>query len=390
MKKSKKNIYISQLIYKDLRSELGAEERNVLESWLLEDRNREFYLKLKNSDHLYTDLTQLQYIDTERSFASFTRKKRHLQRRIVARYLLGLVAIMIVGLFITSLFTMDLIVTDHSVTSSIITGQEEASAVLTTSDGKILYFRDTLTQLSIADIGKEQFMDTIQEMERRMEGQKLKGNQSNNYNWLTTSHQGNLTIVLDDGTKVSVNACSKFRYPDQFSDTERRVFLEGEAYFEVSRDEFRPFIVETQVADVSVLGTNFNINSVDSNCVTTLVSGSVCVHNHDTDSMFIQPGQQAVVDCHRKISIQDVNVNRFIAWKDNKFAFEETSLKEIVAYLARWYDIDYSFVDSELEKLTFTTTIKRYPTIDQVLNLLSMTSDFNYLHIDDKTIQIIR
>jgi len=175
---------------------------------------------------------------------------------------------------------------------------------------------------------------------------------------LTTPKGGTYQIKLSDGTKVWLNAASTLRYPNRFSDDERVVELEGEAYFNVRREtpDIRhqtpapalsatsgvPFKVITNGQTVEVLGTEFNISAYpgEDETKTTLVEGSVRVSNLLSQaSNLLRPGEQAVVS-GSTMEISQVNVAPYTAWKDGFFYFDNVLPREAIAQIARWYDLD--------------------------------------------------
>lgn len=159
------------------------------------------------------------------------------------------------------------------------------------------------------------------------------------YNTLSTPNGGQYRLVLDDGTKVWLNAASSLRFPALFSGSERRVFLTGEAYFEVTHNAKRPFIVSVGNTEIQDLGTEFNINAYkdEPSMNITLVNGLAAVKTKD-ESVTLQPGKAAVI---RGSNTEVVNADITIAtaWKQGVFQFNETDMKTVMRQLARWYNI---------------------------------------------------
>src|SRR5690606_7869671 len=138
------------------------------------------------------------------------------------------------------------------------------------------------------------------------------------YNTLVVPKASFFRMVLADGTKVWVNAMSKLRFPVVFSDDERRVFLEGEAYFEVAHEEDRPFFVDVNAdRSVKVLGTHFNVNTYHNRLDTTLAEGEVEVFAGNESSV-LNPGQVACV-AHDEVTVRNADLKRDLAWKNGEF-----------------------------------------------------------------------
>lgn len=197
-----------------------------------------------------------------------------------------------------------------------------------------------------------------------------------------------VTITLSDGTRIWLNAESSITYPTSFIKGERKIELNGEAYLEVARNEKMPFIVNVRNrAEVKVLGTEFNIKAYDDEpeIRTTLVKGLVQVakitgdNSTKTTQFFkLQPGQQASLDQNGLISVSEVDIKEFIAWKDNMFSFNDADLELIMKSLARWYDVEVTYENSNLKSLTFGALISRRSNISAILELMRMTGTVDF------------
>ena len=172
-------------------------------------------------------------------------------------------------------------------------------------------------------------------------------------------------LVLSDGTRVWMNARSRLVYPVAFGDT-REVELEGEAYFEVTRDENRPFIVHAGQVAVKVLGTEFNVNTCRKQKVqTVLVKGSV------------RPGELAET-VGTQIRVTQVNVRKYTAWREGVFYFEEAELEEIMTELADWYCVQAVFTDQTVRTRKFSGVLERSETIENVLKKIERTTSVHF------------
>ena len=192
------------------------------------------------------------------------------------------------------------------------------------------------------------------------------------YNTLTTPRGGQYTIILPDGSQVWLNAASSIRYPTFFSDSERRVELTGEAYFEIAHNAKKPFKVTSNGLEVKVLGTHFNINSYkeEKSINTTLIEGSIIVSKGDAN-VILKSGDQAQIGNSDKITVIDnVNVDNILAWKNGYFSFDKSDLKLIGRQISRWYDVDISF-EGESPKRVFSGKINRNSNISDVLKILN-------------------
>ena len=159
-------------------------------------------------------------------------------------------------------------------------------------------------------------------------------------------------IVLPDGSQVCLSARSRLIFPQRFLIGQpREVRLVGEGYFEVARDEQRPFIVHSGNVSTRVLGTQFNIRCFEGEapCI-TLVSGSVKVSspNSPGNDVILTPGQQATLSAQAAVfNITSANLDETRAWKEGLFCFEKTTLKDVLIEIARWYNLNVKFEDDE-------------------------------------------
>ena len=191
------------------------------------------------------------------------------------------------------------------------------------------------------------------------------------YNRLVIPRGGEYKIVLADGSQVWINSQSVLEFPACFVGKERRVRLQGEAYFEVSKNVERPFIVDMGNKEIRVLGTSFNVNDYDGKFVTTLVSGKVQVFVNDKDYVLTSSMQVRVEG--DDVFVEEVDVREFTAWKDGLFVFKKQKLREVMDILSRWYDVDVFYQNLELQNLHFTGTIQRHSEISGILKFLEKT-----------------
>ncbi|WP_146113686.1 FecR family protein [Sphingobacterium gobiense] len=190
---------------------------------------------------------------------------------------------------------------------------------------------------------------------------------------LSTPNGGTYRVTLDDGSIVWLNAASKLVYPAKFSQHERKVEIEGEAYFEIQKDAKRPFRVTTGDQTVEVLGTSFNINAYPNERFvrTTLVEGKVKVGHKDelSSSIYLRPGQQSILKNGGDISVREANLMEQVGWKEGLFYFDETALADAMLQLGRWYDIEIRY-DGDVSRTYFYGQIPRSKSLKSVLNIL--------------------
>lgn len=165
---------------------------------------------------------------------------------------------------------------------------------------------------------------------------------------LSTPRGKTFEVVLGDGSKIWLNADSRLEYPSRFVGDRRVVKLYGEAYFQISKDEKRPFIVETDGLQTIVLGTEFNVrNYKKESSHVTLIEGSVKVNNTANEySVVLSPGENARIMEDGSLGVQKVDVDTYIYWRDGYFYFDNRTFADIMQDIGRWYNVNVVFDDA--------------------------------------------
>lgn len=190
---------------------------------------------------------------------------------------------------------------------------------------------------------------------------------------LTIPRGESFKVVLCDGTEVWLNANSNFVYPTAFIGNERIVTLEGEAYFKVTKDPKRPFIVKTKNIQTRVLGTEFNIRSYspeDTHVV--LINGKVEVSNTKGGSYTrLYPGEDAHLQSDGNFILTEVDLDSYVYWKDGYFYFDDVTLKDIMQNLGRWYNVNIEFRNKEAMEYKMHFISDRTKDLDHTISLLN-------------------
>ena len=192
-------------------------------------------------------------------------------------------------------------------------------------------------------------------------------------------------LQLPDGSKAWLNSGSKLSYLSTFSDTLRDVMLEGEAFFEVTKDEAKPFIVRTPYFEATVLGTSFSVQAYEGQAPkTSLVEGLVRVST-GRESKLIHPGEQAVVT-GEELVLRPFDYNRAVGWKDGILYFDKDSLGSVFQKLEKWYDVKITPASAGLPSARYSGFHKD-ESLERVLEQMSYSVNFNY-SIEDKDVKI--
>ena len=178
-------------------------------------------------------------------------------------------------------------------------------------------------------------------------------------------------LILCDGTEVWLNANSKLVYPTAFIEKERTVFLEGEAYFKVTKDA-KPFIVKTDYLQTKVLGTEFNVKSYTAeDSHVTLISGKVQVRSHDARFVDLEPGKDAMLLSDGLFEVKEVNSEAYTYWKDGYFYFDELPLADIMKSIGRWYNVNVTFRNKEAMAYRIHFMSNRQSGIEETIRLMN-------------------
>jgi hypothetical protein len=207
------------------------------------------------------------------------------------------------------------------------------------------------------------------------------------YNTLNIPRGGKFQLVLADGSKVWMNSASSIRFPTTFTGKERRLILNGEAYFEVAKNKAKPFIVETNGMEVKVLGTHFNVSAYhdEESIKTTLVEGSVQVSKGNHKAL-LSPGKQSTLNKSAgTIQVAEANLQEALAWKNELFVFKNADIKAVMRQLSRWYDMDVVYKGDANTRLN--GMISRNTNLLGVIKLLQISGGAKF-KIDGKLITV--
>lgn len=226
------------------------------------------------------------------------------------------------------------------------------------------------------------------------------------WNTIEAPYGSRARLTLADGTKVWLNAGSQLRYPSKFAQQHRKVFLTGEAFFDVSKHATKQFIVSTSHLDIKVLGTTFNVKAYsDENTIqTTLVEGSVIIEERNTSGLkknitALKPSETAIYhikdnnpaatlksrekleqENHPKQNLEvisRINPVVYVSWKDNKWLINGEPLSSLAVKLERRYNVSITISSRELQDYRFSGIIKD-ETLDQVLNVIKLSAPISY------------
>ena len=207
--------------------------------------------------------------------------------------------------------------------------------------------------------------------------------QEPNFKIFATKKGERATVHLADGSRVILNADSRLTVPGNFRDGDRSVQFEGQGYFDVASIEERPFIVQTTLADVRVLGTEFDVDAHAEAAQMQVVvkTGEVSVrsnHLDEAESIILRPRDLGIVlQAGGQLVRRNIDVDRYIAWREGRLVFENASFKEVAKMLERWYDLSVQLQNPSENVDGLTATFEDEP-VDEVLNVIAAALNLNY------------
>jgi ferric-dicitrate binding protein FerR (iron transport regulator) len=378
-----------QLIVKNLNGTISEEEVKLFNEWLRKSkRNKELYSRLQALCNKGVDVSDLEILDSEAAWSNVVQKyesSRNTKHRLfIFKPILRYAAIFI------GLIALGYGCYEYTMSNNQTLEQDSDVITLQLDNGeiRILSTDDThaITDAQGNVLGKKEG-SKLDYKDTKAEGKLV-------YNTLTIPYGKRFEIALSDGTTVHLNAGSSLRYPVKFiNGKKRQVFLEGEAFFDVSEDKEHPFIVSAPGMDVTVLGTEFNVTAYpeDTFINTVLVEGSVGLSNTNDEQsntfVRLEPGYKAEWKISSgKAKVEQVDTEMYTSWISGRLMLKNLSFENIIKKLERHYNVKMENNFTELNSQVFTASFD-VETIDEVLGTFSENKKFNF-EINNNTVTI--
>jgi ferric-dicitrate binding protein FerR (iron transport regulator) len=371
---------IGRLITRYLRGELDAAGEEALREWR-DDGNEELFRWLVDAARAGENLRRFVYTDEEQEREWQAIRRRVARRESIARRRrVASVAAAVVVLLVVAGGIGYHVTTRHAPVSPVVeSARASHSPVLLLPGGERV------------DLGKEGTASTLARVHPGLTasdgsltysdaGEGAAGNHT-----LKVPRGGEYVLILPDNTTVYLNAESELTYPVAFPAAPREVYLTGEAYFSVRRDESRPFIVHAGPARVEVLGTTFGVRAYDDEPTVQAVleSGSVRFHAGDR-ALLLSPNTRALYDKdNAALELLPAVPARYLGWKEGRFVYDNAPLEEILRDMSRWYPVDIVFLREAARVLPFSLNIKRHGDVRDVLELLEETRTARFEYRDN-------
>ncbi|MCI7391405.1 FecR family protein [Butyricimonas virosa] len=378
---------IVRLLQLYLLGDITEEERQELEDWCEEaPRNRKLFEQICQEDLFSKERYVYEKIHDTKAFSVFEKRVRKVSSRSIGNWWKYAAVLLFPILVVGSWKLMHETEQVSIVASSVAPIQPGCSqAVLVLDDGRKVFLKEEEEGV----ISEDKEITVTGEKDRLVytssEGKNV---DEIRFNELEVPRGGEYKVRLADGTLVYLNSATRMKYPVKFDEKERKVYLSGEAYFEVAKDPERPFFVEMEGVEVRVYGTSFNVNTHQKgNIQTVLVKGSIGVKvlSSGMESV-IRPGQMAEFkQGNTKVDVKDVNVAVYTDWKDGIFRFENQRLEDILAVLSNWYDMNVFYQTVSVKELHFSGYMERYKDVSVILEAITLSTGVTF-SIQGKTI----
>ena len=380
---------IGHLLQKYFSGTIMPDEQRLLDSWMKEkEEHKQLFERLRKDTRFAEEYGIFREVDTTRAWETF-RVKNGLRRQRRMTTWIKYVAVIALPLLVAGVWLL------------YPRGGEQSIPVA--QNTKIVK-REVSPVLEVVGGGKvilEKEKDKMIEAGRGVDVQQSSGmlvysdsvvSEYVDTNVLRIPKGGEFKLQLADGTRVYLNSATDLRYPVAFTGPERRVYLKGEAYFEVAKDVEHPFIVVTDDVQVRVYGTSFNVNTLGADGVrTVLVEGKVGIRGQDLDREYVlKPNELAFYDRNsRDMKIETVDPDLYTLWRKGIFVFERETLENIMNTLSLWYDMEVFFQSESAKQLHFSGHMKRYEQIEDILHAITDATGVVFT-INDRTVCVSR
>ena len=367
---------INSIIHDQLLGQLSEEEEKRLQIWIESSlENKKNYESLMQDTDLSERYRQFATVDEEQAWKEFQEKHfqvRGIHRRMLWRYAAIFMIPIIIGAAIwvgmwRNADTVPVRVQDDQLAMirSEKMGKQKATLVLVGGQ-----------EIELKSASHQSLQDST--ILPKLSPEAMEETQSENgdvtatdNNKLVTYDDSEFWLTFEDGTKVHLNYNTTLKYPSHFSAASRTVYLDGEAYFQIAKDD-RPFRVITANGIVKQYGTSFNVNThVAGVTKVVLVEGAISVFPNQGDEHKIHPGELAVLNgATQDVQICKVDIEPYIAWNSGRFVFDNCSLETLMEVISRWYDKKIMFEDEDIKTIRFTGDLDRYGSIIPILKAI--------------------
>ncbi|WP_108868262.1 FecR family protein [Aquimarina aquimarini] len=376
---------IEFLINQYVKGEISYEEKEDLWNWVNQNEDNLNYFRkylIENDSLIVTDFdSELAYQKFKNTIKARGKKKNNVRR--LYKYAAVFIVLLSVGYFMKEGFFMRKRIVEPSIVRLVDKELTNKKVEIRLADGsvkKIESHQDKEITNGLGDIVAVKNGDIID----------FSLNKNSNtvelvYNEVSIPNGETFKIKLSDGTLVWLNAGSKLRFPQRFIETshQRLVYLEGEAFFDVTKNKNKPFIVHADQVDIKVLGTRFNISSytTDTTIKTTLVEGAVIVSEKDNPEkqLHLSPSYQASFDRKKSAMVKEkVDTSIYTSWMQDRLVMDNLTFSEILTKLERSHNVIFINNAKKINTEKFKGEFEKEQRIEDILKTISLSTFFTY------------
>ena len=380
---------IGHLLQKYFSGTIMPDEQRLLDSWMKEkEEHKQLFDRLRKDTRFAEEYGIFREVDTTRAWETF-RVKNGLRRQRRMTTWIKYAAVIALPLLIAGVWLLFPRGGERSIPvaqNTKIVKREESPVLEVVGGGKVILEKEKDKMIEAGRGGDVQQSSGMLVYSDSVVSEYV------DTNVLRIPKGGEFKLQLADGTRVYLNSATDLRYPVAFTGPERRVYLKGEAYFEVAKDVEHPFIVVTDDVQVRVYGTSFNVNTLGADGVrTVLVEGKVGIRGQDLDREYVlKPNELAFYDRNsRDMKIETVDPDLYTLWRKGIFVFERETLENIMNTLSLWYDMEVFFQSESAKQLHFSGHMKRYEQIEDILHAITDATGVVFT-INDRTVCVSR
>ncbi len=374
---------IAKLIAKSVAKTLSSHEKEELDKWLEDESAQKLFNKITDTNNLNAKYDFYQSVNIDKHYAQLNKKINRIKTIALVKQISKYAAVIVLCLSVSFVWYQQVGKQDATISKAALNelkpGYSKATLVL--SDGSEVAL-DTLQNKNIQTKGLAQIQNKNNVLEYTISEVKQAGLINIGFNTLHVPIGGIYNLILPDGTKVWLNSATSIKYPEAFVGKTREVELIGEAYFEVVSNPEKPFVVNNQSLNVTVLGTAFNVSAYhdDAFFTTTLVEGKVKLASAKTQDIILTPNEVGFFNkSNSKLEIKKYeDIRNYTSWKDGKFYFERESLDNILKKLGRWYNFKVEFTDAKAAQSVFTGVAHKNYKIENLMDMIAKTARIRY------------
>jgi ferric-dicitrate binding protein FerR (iron transport regulator) len=389
---------IAQIIARSFSDTLTDEEKKLLKEWRSQSvKNESLYNELSDPGSAKAAFEQISRFKKDQGLKQMSwqqSKTAHLPVYLIrVSAAAAILLLAIISSIILHRNKNDMVI-ERSTQSKISVLPGRPGALLTLASGEKIMLNDQMNDSVVLadDFSRVAFVSGKQISYRQQSGTDKEKEPTDEaelvYNMLEVPMKAEYQIILDDGTRVALNAGSSLRYPVRFGRNKRRVEVRGEAFFDVAHDESRPFeVIDGFGNRIEDVGTSFNVKAYpdDAEHMVVLVEGEIIFHPNRGEDKSLDPGYGIMYHATEpELVVTPVDVDEITAWKEGRFVFNNKPLSYIFSNISRWYGIELEPVNEKVGLLHFTVDIPKYENLATIISILESTGSINFKQDGEK------